>query len=231
MWNRSTPSKIHDNRERMGGQLHVVAPSKTSLRRLTLSVLPAAGMTTGLFLAMAGLIAVDFKPAAAEEARLIGTITPQAIEETEIRKRPKPERLSPAAQPAPPPKFAVQKSDIDLPEIDIAGQVPTGLETDPIKDIVLEPVAISDRDAQPLTPPIVAYPNVAADRGIEGDCQVRFDVDVRGRPYNVKADCTDSLFRREAERAVSRVQFAAKIAAGEAQERRNVVYPLAFRLD
>ena len=74
------------------------------------------------------------------------------------------------------------------------------------------------------------YPSRAAERGIEGSCEVRFDVDTRGRPYNVQATCTDSIFKREAERAVGRVEFAPKIVRGQAAERRNVVYPLEFTL-
>ena len=56
-------------------------------------------------------------------------------------------------------------------------------------------------------------------------------MDTRGRPYNVEASCTDSVFKREAERAVSRVEFAPKIVRGQPAERRNVVYPLEFQLD
>ncbi|MCI4645428.1 MAG: energy transducer TonB, partial [Hyphomonadaceae bacterium] len=70
-----------------------------------------------------------------------------------------------------------------------------------------------------------------AERGIEGSCEVRFDVNARGEPFNVEAVCTDSVFRREAERAVSRVRFAPKIVRGQALERRNVVYPIEFGLD
>ncbi|HAW53392.1 MAG TPA: energy transducer TonB, partial [Hyphomonas sp.] len=44
------------------------------------------------------------------------------------------------------------------------------------------------------------------------------------------ATCTDSVFKREAERAVSKVEFAPKIIRGKAAERRNVVYPLEFKL-
>jgi protein TonB len=59
---------------------------------------------------------------------------------------------------------------------------------------------------------------------------VRFDVDTRGKPYNVSATCTDSIFKAEAERAVGRVEFAPKIVRGKAVERRNVVYPLEFNI-
>jgi protein TonB len=38
------------------------------------------------------------------------------------------------------------------------------------------------------------------------------------------------VFKSEAERAVSKVEFAPKIVRGKAVERRNVVYPLEFNI-
>ena len=167
-----------------------------------------------------------------EESRIIERITPEAAnEEVRSRARAKPRRLQTADKPPPPPKLSARKSDIDLPTPDIQGAAPTEIRVDRVQSLDINPVAISDRDAQPIRPPVVTYPNRALERGTEGDCQVRFDVDVRGRPYNVQADCTNSVFKREAERAVSRVEFAPKIVSGEARERRNVVYPLVFNLD
>ena len=60
---------------------------------------------------------------------------------------------------------------------------------------------------------------------------MRFDVDTRGKPYNVQATCTDSVFKSEAERSVGRVEFAPKIVRGKPVERRNVVYPLEFNIE
>ncbi|MEO9968841.1 MAG: TonB family protein [Hyphomonadaceae bacterium] len=208
-----------------------VLPTKTPMRRFTISVLPAAGMTVGLFLAMAALIAVDFMPAEAEVSRVIDRIVPELIEETEVQARPKLEPIRAAVQPPPPPKFSVQKTDIDLPTPSILGTAPTEILVNQVQSLDVRPVAISDRDAQPINRPVPIYPARAVARGIEGECQVRFNVDVRGRPYNVDADCTDSLFKSEAERAVADVKFASKLVAGEARERSNVVYPLSFKLE
>jgi TonB family protein len=88
----------------------------------------------------------------------------------------------------------------------------------------------SDRDARPIRPPVPSYPQRAQQRGLSGSCDVRFDVDPRGKPYNVAATCTDAVFKTEAERAVSEVEFVPKIVDGKAVERLNVVYPLEFNL-
>ncbi len=195
--------------------------------------LPAAAIIVyGLFIGMGLLIAQDFEPNEEAETRTIERITPEAAnEEVRSRSRSKPRRLQTADKPPPPPKLSARKSDIDLPTPDIQGAAPTEIRVDRVQSLDINPVAISDRDAQPIRPPIVTYPNRALERGTEGECQVRFDVDVRGRPYNVAADCSNNIFKREAERAVSRVEFAPKIVAGEARERKNVVYPLVFSLD
>jgi len=90
--------RLKDSARRKASAVEHVVP-RTVLRRLMLSVVPAVGMTSGLFVAMAGLIAVDFKPAEASEPRLIGAITPQPIEEEEVNKRPKIELIEAASQP------------------------------------------------------------------------------------------------------------------------------------
>ena len=202
---------------------------KSISQRLMLSVLPAVGVTLSLFLAMAGLIAVDFKPAEASEPRLIGTITPQAIEEEKVRKRPKIERIEAATQPPPSPRLIVTTDVVDLPVLEFPPVVPE-IEPGPIQILHRTPNAAPDEEVLPIRPPIVTYPEIALRRGIEGDCLVSMDVSAKGRPYNVMADCTDAVFEREAVRAIGRVEFRPKIVDGEAVQQRNVVYPLSFSL-
>lgn len=92
------------------------------------------------------------------------------------------------------------------------------------------PADVSDRYAQPISAPTPSFPQAAAQLGISGSCDVLFDVDTRGRPYNVVATCTDAIFKSEAERAISKVKFLPKIVNGKAVERVDVVYPLEFQL-
>lgn len=194
--------------------------------------LPAAMLVTyGLFQFMSWAIAGEYEKPENLRVYDLRSITPQA-EDSQVQRtaRAKPKRLDSADKPPPPPKLTASKSDIDLPTPTIQGAAPTEAPRAQVNTFNIDPVAISDRDAQPIRPPVPTYPNRAAERGTEGSCDVRFDVDTRGRPYNVKAECTDSVFKREAERAVSRVEFAPKIVRGKAAERRNVVYPLEFKL-
>ena len=199
--------------------------------RIIIGIPLAALVTVALYMLMNALITTDEIELADRNQRTLEAITPQQdATEVRTRTRAKPKRLDNADKPPPPPKLSTTKSQIDLPTPNIQGAAPTALNFDRLNSLAIDPVAISDRDAQPIRPPQPSFPQRAAERGIEGSCDVRFDVDVRGRPYNISADCSDNIFKREAERAVSRVEFAPKIVRGQPAERRNVVYPIEFKL-
>ena len=199
--------------------------------RLVVAFAIAVPIVYLLFILMSSLINVTEIRVDKGEQRVLSAITPQQQDsEIRTRQRSKPRRLDSAAKPPPPPKVSATKSQINLPTPRIAGAAPTELNLGRMQSLAIDPVAISDRDAQPIRPPTPSFPQRAAERGIEGTCDVRFDVDTRGRPYNVQAACSNDMFTREAERAVSRVEFAPKIIRGKAAERKNVVYPLEFKL-
>lgn len=199
--------------------------------RIGVGIPVAAVIVFGLFILMGRLISADYDPKDNVETRTIERITPEErTEDVRTRSRSKPKRIASADKPPPPPKLSASKSDVNLPTPQIQGTAPTAVKFDRVQSLDVNPVAISDRDATPIRPPVVTYPTRAAERGTEGECTVSFNVDVRGRPYDVNADCSDSVFRREAVRAVSKVEFAPKIVKGQARERRNVVYPLVFKL-
>ncbi len=201
----------------------------------SLILLPAAAVAAvivvGLFLLMAKLIEPKPVVLGESEFRTLSRITPQ--EETqEIRRtqRKSVKRIQSADKPPPPPKLSAAKSDVNLPTPQIQGAAPSELKIGAVSGFDMDVMAVSDRDAQPISPPQPSYPQRAAERGTEGTCEVRFDVDPKGIPFNVKADCTDSVFVREAERSVARVRFAPKVVRGKPVGRSNVVYPLEFTL-
>jgi protein TonB len=199
--------------------------------RFAVSVAIAAPIAVIIFLLMNMLISVDEINLEQKESRTLTAITPQQTDsDVRTRQRAKPQRIDSAAKPPPPPKQSATKSSINLPTPKIDGAVPQNLDLGRMKSLAIDPVAVSDRDAQPIRPPAPSYPQRAQERGLSGSCDVRFDVDTRGKPYNVAATCSDAVFKSEAERAVSKVEFAPKIVRGKAVERRNVVYPLEFNI-
>jgi|GEM_PF-121382 len=207
------------------GSLH-----RSSKLRLSATLGPAALMTLGLFTVMASLIATDFQPVEAAESRTIESIVPEKIDELEVKPRPKVELFETVAAPPPPPKYTISKDIVDLPTPVFTGEAPTDFSPGPIEKLETVPVVILDTDATPLRPPVVSYPSTALARGITGECQVVFDVDRQGKPFNIVPDCSDDVFSRAAKKAISRVEFAPKIQEGRARERKNVVYPIVFSL-
>lgn len=201
----------------------------SSFLRLGISGPVALIVAVALFLIMNALISQPFVEPDPEEQRELVRITPnEETRDVNRRARARPQRLASAQKPPPPPKLSTSKSDIQMEAVDISGVAPTEIKFDRLQSFAIDPVAINDRDAQPISPPLPRFPDRALQRCMSGSCKVRFDVDTRGRPYNVQAECTDSVFKREAERSVGRVEFAPKIVRGKAAERRNVVYPLDF---
>jgi protein TonB len=201
------------------------------LIRLIVGVPAAIAVTLALFFMMNFFISVKEVSLEEKERITLSKITPQ-IETADIRanSRSQPKKIDSANKPPPPPKLSAAKSDVNLPTPTIQGAAPTEVKFERLEKLAFDPVAVSDRDAQPIRPPVPSFPQRALERGIEGECEVKFDVDVRGKPYNVVATCTDSIFVSEAKRAVEKVEFAPKIERGKPAERRNVVYPLVFQI-
>jgi protein TonB len=165
------------------------------------------------------------------QPRILETITPQHVDtDAKPNVRTPPNRPADVLKPPPPPKITISKNSIGLPTPVIRGAAPDEVGFGKVEPINFDPVAISDRDAQPIREPAKDYPERALMRGIEGNCEVYLDVDVRGRPYNIKAVCTDNVFVRSAERAVSKAEFAPKIVRGQPTERANVVYPIEYTI-
>ena len=199
--------------------------------RFLIATAIAIPIVLAIFFLMNALISVKELNLEGGETRVLAAITPQKQDsDVRTRQRAKPQRIDSAAKPPPPPKQSATKSSINLPTPKIEGGVPQNLDLGRMKSLAIDPVAVSDRDAQPIRPPTPSYPQRAQERGLSGTCDVRFDVDTRGKPYNVAATCSDSVFKTEAERAVSKVEFAPKIVRGKAVERRNVVSPLEFNI-
>lgn len=86
----------------------------------------------------------------------------------------------------------------------------------------------SDRDAQPISPPIPTYPSQAIMKGLSGMCDVHFDVDRKGNVIAPKAHCTAPEFCEASEKAMSQVKFAPKLENGRTVPRYGVVYPLEY---
>ena len=141
-------------------------------------------------------------------------------------------KLDKANKPPPPPKLTATKKNIDLPTPQIQGAAPTEISFDRVTNIDVGSVVVSDRDAQPVRPPNQGPLIRAIQRvGKSATCEVRLDVDERGKPYNVDATCNVAAYERAAEQAVKAAEFAPKIIKGKPARRSGVVYPFELNLE
>lgn len=201
-----------------------------SLIRLIVSVPIAAVVTFLLFTLMQILIFEDSVPLddAGDELRIS---IADRVEDISVRDRTVTvDDVDQVEPPPPPPQIERQRADQPsesmstvvggLPEFD-RPQLAGG-------DISFD---VSDRDAQPLVRIPPNYPPRAAERGIEGRCEVTFDVTPDGNPTNVRIlSCSNSVFERETIRAVERWRYEPRLQDGVAQWRRGVVTHFDYNL-
>ena len=203
----------------------------TGPSRLGLAAILAAPLVYGLFLAANLLITVEEVSLTETENRLLSRVTPDIPEQSDPREPHKPVPVETEAPPPFLPREAVQ-TDGGAP----VGPVWTGdtpFELD-VLDLNFLPGLSSPMDGRNLVAvrePMPSIPPGALARGISGRCDVRFDVDTAGRPQNVSAQCTDNVFKAEAERSVRRAEFLPAIRNGQPVIQKNAVYPIEFLVE
>jgi protein TonB len=201
-----------------------------SIIRLVGGVPIAALVTLALFLLMRQLIWVeevtfDDRP---EEFNL--TID-EVVEEIEIARRETTiDQIDQIDPPPPPPQIERQAAEQPTEGLStVIGAIPEfdqpSLNSNNIS------FSVSDRDAQPLVRIEPQYPPRAAERGVEGTCDVTFDVAPDGSPFNIRIlQCDSSLFERASIRAVERWRYNPKIQDGVAVARTGVQTQFIFQL-
>lgn len=75
------------------------------------------------------------------------------------------------------------------------------------------------------------YPQCAISRGLEGTCEVWFDLTPSGRPENIVPICTSVLFERAAIQAVERAEIYVYDENGDSIAFPALAIPLRFALE
>ena len=203
----------------------------------------ALAMTTVGAIALAAFIAVAMFAGMrylimSDEVQLEEKKEPPNIEITSsretsevIRRQDRPDEPEEVKAPPPPPRIEAAKAEQPQEGLaSILGSLPD-INPDEVSSESINFV-VSDRDVQPLVRIPPQYPPRAAERGLEGSCDMTFDVLPDGSidEASIQADCTSSLFAREASRAIARYKYAAKIVNGEAVVQRGLRQTIEFQL-
>ncbi len=197
--------------------------------RLSMAMLLAVPLVYALFLGASWLIKVDDLTLPVIAERPLGKITPADLATdgfpAPLNTRP----LELAPQPPPPVRDKINTQG-DIPGFTYTAPEPE-LDLIRFKPPVIQVSALAGRNIQVVRAPSPSMPAIAMTRGISGSCDVLFDVDTRGRPFNLTAQCTDEIFRAEAIRAVSKAEFLPKVSQnGIAVEQHGAIYPIAFEV-
>jgi periplasmic protein TonB len=201
-----------------------------NLIRLIIGIPIAIIVTFALFTLMQTLILVDSVEIEDADEQLRFDINPQ-VEEVNARTRDTSINDVQQVDPPPPPP-QVERQAADLPSESlstIVGNIPE-FSTPELNSGSVS-FNVSDRNAQPLVRIPPQYPPRAAERGIEGYCDMRFNVSPDGTPIDVQAtNCTSSLFTRAAVRSVERWRYSPRVVDGVAQTRVGVETRIEFQL-
>ncbi len=88
-------------------------------------------------------------------------------------------------------------------------------------DTTIEPVLLTP--VMPSWPPEADYVP-----GGGSKCEVRFNINEKGKTFNINGLCTDPVFKKSAEDAIHRIRFKPALEDGKPRARYNVVQPLDY---
>ncbi|MDP1557286.1 MAG: energy transducer TonB [Hyphomonas sp.] len=197
--------------------------------RLSMAMLLAVPLVYGLFLGASWLIKVDDLTLPVIAERPLGKITPTDLATDGVRPPQPAKPLELAPKPPPPARETIDTKG-DIPGYTYTAPEPT-FDLIGFKPPAVQVTALAGRNIQVVRAPSPSMLAIAMTRGISGSCDVLFDVDTRGRPFNLTAQCTDEIFRAEAIRAVSKAEFLPKVSQnGIAVEQHGAIYPLEFEV-
>lgn len=198
--------------------------------RILFGVPFAAVIAIALFLAMRGLIAfgaipVDDKP---DIPKL--DIFQNVTEMTAKTVRHHPEATPVDPPPAPPLTEPTDANIPDTPFAEHTGYIPP-MDGPNIGEMT--PVNyIPDQNAQPIIRIEPDYPLPALTRGLEGTCDLRFDVSAQGSPYNIDVmNCSSPVFERNSRRAVEDWKYRPKTLQGQAVPMHGVETRLRYQME
>ncbi|MEL6414323.1 MAG: energy transducer TonB [Pseudomonadota bacterium] len=201
-------------------------------KRFVAVALPAGGMTLALYALMQSLIQVNYVSAPDQTVYELSAYIEQANRDETIVRQKKPPRPKPIDPPPMMDQLVKSVSNPDLPINGYDGVAPAVYDNPDLRILMpTRTTSVIDRRIQPLTPPTPVYPDSAAKRGMTGACDVHFSVSPKGDPFNIAAKCSDRVFKRAAEKAVSKVKFAPKIHDGLPVTVTGAVYPIVFQMD
>ena len=199
---------------------------RSKLIRFGLGLPIAGGVTLGLGLIMASLIATEFTPVE-KVASVDFAINPVAEDLKKLTDRTKPEPLKAIEIPPAPPTISTLKTTKVFHE-PVAGPQVKDLFKPVIFTLPSPKLVQANRNPDPL---LRIPPAMPARANQSGHCDVRLNVDATGSPYQVEATyCTQSVFERPTVKAVAKWKYRPRIVDGRAVAMEGITNRVSFHL-
>lgn len=197
-----------------------------SFARILTSGAMALAVTLGLLLLMHFLIQTNLRgPEEVPSYSVPDILMPEREITTEYdtSKPEKPEEPQETPPDIPEPK-------IDTPKASNEGMaLSPGVESNP--DIGGISLIGGEGEMIPLTLVAPEYPRRAAQRGIEGHCEVLFTVTAQGTTTDLRiGDCPESIFERSALRAAEKLKYKPRVVNGEPVDSPGQGYRFVYRM-
>ncbi|QHJ13130.1 Protein TonB [Paraglaciecola mesophila] len=196
--------------------------------RTTGTILLAASVTFGLFVAMQKLIENNQSSTTPEPALPIITLF-QNIDDSKVVEKPKP---LPKPKPIPIPKEQVKPQE-EAPDksVLLSKYVPDITIASP-SDPIGTQITLNEGEARPVVRIEPKYPAQAARDGIEGWVKLKFSIGTRGQVLNI--DVLEAqpkrTFDREAKRALGKWKYKPQVVGGKPQQQDGITVVLDFKL-
>jgi periplasmic protein TonB len=197
--------------------------------RWLMSVGLAALVTLGLFYFMQALIATGGElNTQSNVIRIVDATMPEIVMEV-IREVERPEPIQDVNEPPPTPP----DRNIDMDNSANLNIARENVSIDIGLDIGAAGLGVSDGEMLPLVNIQPTYPTRAAQRGIEGWCQVSFTVTETGGVRDVRVVDAEpaGMFDQASIRAAERFRFQPRVVNGQPVEVPNVQYVFRFQLE
>lgn len=198
------------------------------LARFITALLPALGVTLGLFLLMHFLIASDLKaPDDIEQYKIPDIVMPERTIDTRYDTS-KPDKPDDPEEPPPDlPEPDYEPVDVAENSVNIGVGMDTGMQIGGIGGFS------SDGDYLPIVKVAPQYPRRASSRGIEGYCTVEYTVTKSGAvrdPVVVDAD-PEGIFDRASIQAALKFRYKPRVIDGEPVEVPGVRNRFTYQLE
>ena len=194
--------------------------------RMACSMPVSALITIILFVMMRFMILTEYTIPLVESFT-IPSINPKIIDRAIMKRETLPERTKTVDLPPPPPKLSIENAQ--APSETMAPLTLPALKV-PVLNTRNLAMVVTDRDAQPIIRIEPVYPVRALEQGRTGACKAVFAVSKEGKPLNINATCTEAIFERAVERAISKWKYNPRIVDGVPVMLQGVVTTFTFEL-